>query len=222
MQRTADFHYQITDTLLPQSKPIFDNATALDTAVDMFNPKTTLIQGPVHALLFQRQHLASWFLHRHQDLHVRQRERDKAQILQQSAPGRQRIRCGIGNPLVVGAPANGFAEKQDGQRRVDQKDILYRMILFLATVTLRLFSSVLGADDAPLRPIMGKRGRSGPGAGAVDGGVIGGDASADMATAPVAVSGTPSRCASSVRQRVGASPRARSATSKAGSRTWIH
>jgi hypothetical protein len=44
MQRTADFHHQITDARLPQSKPIFDNATALDTAVDMLNPKAALIQ----------------------------------------------------------------------------------------------------------------------------------------------------------------------------------
>ena len=52
-------------------------------------------------------------------------------------------------------PANGFAEEKDDQWRVDQKDIFYRVILFLATVTFGLFSSVLGADDAPFRPIMG-------------------------------------------------------------------
>jgi hypothetical protein len=38
MQRTAEFHHQIADAVLPQSKPIFDNATALDAAVDMLNP----------------------------------------------------------------------------------------------------------------------------------------------------------------------------------------
>jgi hypothetical protein len=32
------------------------------------------------------------------------------------------------------------------------------MVFFLATVTVRLFSRVLGADDAPLRPVMSKRG----------------------------------------------------------------
>jgi hypothetical protein len=44
MQRTADFHYSIADALLPQPKPIFDNATALDTAIDMLNPKPALVQ----------------------------------------------------------------------------------------------------------------------------------------------------------------------------------
>jgi len=121
----------------------------------------------------------------------------------------------------VDVPANGFAEKKDDQRRVDQKDIFYRVILFLATVTFRLFSSVLGADDAPFRSVMGKRGESGPATGAASGGDTGRGSSGDAATTATA-SGTPSRRASAVRERVGASPRSRSAASNAGRRTWIH
>src|SRR3954452_25416637 len=81
MQRTADFHHPIADALLPQPKPVFDNATALDTAIDMLNPETALIQRPIYPLLIRRQHLGPWFLHGHEDLHVRQRERHKTQIL---------------------------------------------------------------------------------------------------------------------------------------------
>ena len=55
------------------------------------------------------------------------------------------------------AAANGVAEEQDEERGIDQQDVLYRMILFLATVTVRLFSRVLGADNASFRPVMGKR-----------------------------------------------------------------
>ena len=51
----------------------------------------------------------------------------------------------------------GVAEEQDNERGIDQQDVLYRMVLFLATVTVRLFSRVLGADNAPFRPVMGKR-----------------------------------------------------------------
>ena len=32
MQGTADFHYEITDALLPQADPVFDDAATLDTA----------------------------------------------------------------------------------------------------------------------------------------------------------------------------------------------
>jgi hypothetical protein len=39
------------------------------------------MQRLVYSLLIQRQQLTSWFLQRHEDLHSRQRERYKAQIL---------------------------------------------------------------------------------------------------------------------------------------------
>src|SRR5712692_7815642 len=38
MQGTAQFHHQIADALFPQPEPVFDNATALHTAVDMLDP----------------------------------------------------------------------------------------------------------------------------------------------------------------------------------------
>jgi len=33
VQGAAEFHHQIADTLLPQAQPVFDDPTALDTAV---------------------------------------------------------------------------------------------------------------------------------------------------------------------------------------------
>jgi hypothetical protein len=38
VQGAAEFHYQITDALLPQTNAIFHDATALHTAVDVLNP----------------------------------------------------------------------------------------------------------------------------------------------------------------------------------------
>ena len=55
------------------------------------------------------------------------------------------------------AAPDSFAEKDDEEQGIDQQDVLYRVVLFLATVTLGLFSRVLGADDAPFRPVMRKR-----------------------------------------------------------------
>jgi hypothetical protein len=97
------------------------------------------------------------------------------------------------------AAAVGVAEKEEEEQGMDQQDIFYRMVLCLATLTLRLFSRVWGADAAPCRPIMGTRGDT-------DG----------------AAAETPSRWASAVRERAGASPRARHAASSAGKRTWTH
>src|SRR5713101_3921591 len=81
MQGTTDFHHQIADTRLPQTDPVFDNAAALHTAVDVLDPEPALVQGLVGPLLLQRELLAAGFLGRHEDLHLRERERQEAQIL---------------------------------------------------------------------------------------------------------------------------------------------
>ena len=51
------------------------------------------------------------------------------------------------------------AQKEDDKQGVDQQDIFDRMVLFLAAITVRLCSRVLGTDDTPFRPVRGKRGR---------------------------------------------------------------
>ena len=59
MQGTTDFHHDIADTLLPQADAVFDNATALDTPVDMLNPQPTAVQRLVRHVLCQRELLAA-------------------------------------------------------------------------------------------------------------------------------------------------------------------
>ena len=88
MQGTAEFHDQIADTFLPQADAVFDDATALHAAVDMFDPPPAVVQGLVGALLLSRQLLAAWFLSGHEDRHLGQGKRQEAQILQQSAASR--------------------------------------------------------------------------------------------------------------------------------------
>jgi len=113
----------------------------------------------------------------------------------------------------MGAAAIGVTEKKDDEQGIDQQDIFYRMILFLAAITRGLFKRVLGADDAPLRPVMGKRGEAGAGVGSSSSGVT---------TAAASASETPRRWARAVRERAGAAPRVRRAASSAGRSTWIH
>ena len=47
-------------------------------------------------------------------------------------------------------------QKQDGEGGIDQQDIFYRMVFFLAALTRGLFKRVLGVNDPPFRPVMGK------------------------------------------------------------------
>jgi len=51
MQGTAQGHRQIADALLPQTAPVFDAATALDTAMDRVDPQPTLVRRPGGQLL---------------------------------------------------------------------------------------------------------------------------------------------------------------------------
>jgi hypothetical protein len=83
VQGTAEFHHQITDTCFPQTDPVFHNATTLHATVDMLNPQSTLVQRLVGSVLLPRELLTAGFLGRHQDLDLREREGQEAEILQQ-------------------------------------------------------------------------------------------------------------------------------------------
>jgi hypothetical protein len=220
MQGTTEFHDQIADAVLPQPDPVFDDAAPLDAAVHMLDPQPTVVQSLVGQVLVQRQLLAAGFLRRHEDLHLRERERQEAQILQQPAPGGQGIRRRVGHGLVMGAATVGVAQKEDEEQRIDEQDIFDGVVLFLPAITVGLFNRVLGADDAPFRPIMGKRGEAGAAAGTATTGA--GASSGGTTTVAASASATPSRCASAASERVGASPRVRSAASSTGKSTWIH
>jgi hypothetical protein len=54
--------------------------------------------------------------------------------------------------------AIGVAQKEDREEGIDEQDVFDCVILFLAAITVRLFNRVLGADNAPFRPVMGTRG----------------------------------------------------------------
>src|SRR5260370_26652075 len=107
----------------------------------------------------------------------------------------------------MGGAAGGIAQKEDDEQGIDQQAIFDRVVFFLPAITVRLCRRVLGADDAPLGAVMGKRGD----AGAVARGT--GSSSRRATTVAASASETPSRCARAVRERAGASPRARSAAS---------
>jgi hypothetical protein len=116
------------------------------------------------------------------------------------------------------AASEGLAQEEDGEEGIDEQDIFDCMVLFLAALTCGLCRRVLGADDASFGPVMGTRGDAGAAAGAV---ARGAGAASGATTVAASASETPSRWARAVRERAGASPRARSAASSAGKRTCI-
>ena len=90
------------------------DATAFDTAVDMFDAQPALGERVIRRVLLSCQLLAAWFLRRHEDCHLGERERQKAQILQQPAPRGQGIRGRVGNALVMDAAIVSGTNFADG------------------------------------------------------------------------------------------------------------
>ena len=136
VEGTAAFHHAIANAVLPQAEPVLHDATARDTAVDMLDPQPTLAERLVRPLLLPCALLAAWLLGRHEDLHLGQRERQKAQILQQPAPCGYGIGGRVGNALVVDTAAIRVVQKEDEEQGVDEEDIFYRIVFFLAAINL--------------------------------------------------------------------------------------
>jgi hypothetical protein len=216
MQRTADFHDQITDAGLPEAAGVVDDAAAFDAAVDMLDARTPAGNPPIRGFLLAREGPAPRLLRRHDQLHLVEREGQEAEILEQAAARRQRVRGRLGNALIMSAPGIGLTQKEDRERGIDQQHVFHRVACFLATRTARLLRRILGALDAPFGPIVPNRGEVGAGAGtAADAG--GGSGGTAMAVA--SASATPRRVAHSATDRLGASPRVRSVACRTTNRT---
>jgi len=137
-----------------------DDAAALDAAVHMLDADTPAGNAPIGGFLRACEGAPPRLLRRHDHFDLRERKRQKAEILEQPAPRGQGIRGPIGNPLIVGASSIGFTEKENRECRVDQQHVFDRVVLFLAAITARLLNRILGALDAPFGPVMPKRGEA--------------------------------------------------------------
>ena len=215
MQGTTDLHHEIADALLPQADPVFDDTATLDTAIDMLDPEPPLVERLVGQVLLQGQLPTAGLLRRHEDLHLREREGQETEILQQPTPGRERVGGGLRDTQIMGTAAVGAAQKEDDEHGIDEQDIFDSVVLFLPAITVGLFKRVLGADDAPLGAVVGKRGDAGAAVGTALPGV-GSSSNSGVTTVAASASETPSRCARAVKERAGASPRVRNAASSGG------
>jgi hypothetical protein len=216
MQGAADFHNAIANARLPEAAGVVDDAATLDAAVDVLNAHAAAGDTPIRRFLHPCESPASRRPGRHDDLHLIERKRQEAQVLEQAAAWGQGIRRGIGHSLIVRAAGIRLTQKADCERGVDQQDVFDRVACFLAAITARLLTRVLGALDAPFAAIMAKRGEAGAGASGSAG--VGGSG-VGTTTAAASASVSPRRFASSAKDRVGASPSARSVACSTAKRT---
>jgi len=184
-----------------------DDAAALDTAVDVLDAHAATRDAPIRRFLRACELPSSRLAGRHDDFDLIEGKGQEAQILEQPATRWQGIRGPICNPLIVGAAGIGLTEKENRECRVDQQHVFDRVVLFLAAITARLLSRILGALDAPFGAVVPKRGEAGAGS------FVGSTRAAASASA------IPRRMAKSVKERVGASPSVRSVARRTTKRT---
>src|SRR5215470_17647907 len=113
VQGTTKFHHQITDAFFPQTDAVFDDATTLDTAVDMLDPQPPLVERLVGPLLLQGQLRTAWLLRRHEEFHLRERERQEAQLLQQPTPSWEWVGGCLSDAQVMDTATVGGAQQED-------------------------------------------------------------------------------------------------------------
>ena len=216
LQGTAQCHHQSADRLLPQAEPVCHAPAALDPAVDVLEPPPPLGPRLVRPLLLEGALLAAGLLRGHAARPRRERAGQAAARRHARAPGRHGRRWRRGEAQGMPTAAVGVAQQEKGAAGLDQQAIFDRVRLGLPALTLRLYRRGLGADAASCGPVLGPRGEAGAAAATRSRAA---DASASGATTEApAVAETPRRGARAVRERAGASPRARRAPSSAGKR----
>jgi hypothetical protein len=85
----------------------------------------------VGQVLLQGQLPTAGLLRRHEDRHLREREGQEAQILQQPTPRREWVGSGLRNAQIMGTATVGVAQKEDDEQSIDEQDILDGVIFFL-------------------------------------------------------------------------------------------
>jgi hypothetical protein len=222
MQRTADFHDPSADPRLSQATDSVDDAAALAAAVDVLDAHTSAGDAPLRRVLGPRElaspRLPGW----PEDVHLRKRKRQNAQGLEHPAPRRHGVRGRLRPPLIGGAAGIGRTQTEARERRIDQQHVFAGVALFLAAITARWLRRILGAREAPLGPLVAKRGEAGAGTGTVDGSNIGDDSAVGATMGAASASATPRRWANAVNDRVGASPSVRNVARRITKRTCLH
>ena len=209
MQGTTNFHDLITHPAAQQTTDVFEDTTAFDTPVDMFNGHSTACQRLIDRLLLSGEFPSPWLFGRHLDDDPFQGESKKSEVLQEVAALRQGIGGGIGDALIMDAAWMGGAEKLDRELLIHQHYIFHGVTFFLAALLAFLLICVFGALNASFGSIM-----------AIRGGLAGLTASGSMGS--IGTSSSPKRCAKDSIERAGASPSLLNVICKTGNNVWIH
>jgi hypothetical protein len=147
----------------PIAPPIWllANASHLDTTVDGLDVHTPASHAAIGSFVRAREGPAPRLLRRQDHRDLRARKRQDAQILEPLTARRPGLGCRLRHPLIVGTARRGVTQTQARQPGIDQPHVFHRVARFLAAITARLLSRILGTLDTPFGAIVPHRGEAG-------------------------------------------------------------
>ena len=220
MPCAANFHDQVADARLPEAAGVVDHAAARAATVDVFDAHAATGKASMGRVLVAREGSPPRRLRRHAELALIERARQDAQLLAPPTARGEGSGGGRRHPLAVGTPGRGRTPDEHGEPGVDPPHMVDGVARFLAAITARRRRRSVGTPAAPGGALRPNRGEGGAGAAAGVGRSAGGGGSCPGTTSALAsVSVTPRRFASSVTDRVGASPSAHSVACRTVNKT---
>jgi len=78
------------------------------------------VEHLIGQVLLQGELRTAGLLRRHEDLYLREREGQEAQILQQPTPGRERVGGGLRDAQIMDPTAVRVAQEEDDEERIDE------------------------------------------------------------------------------------------------------
>ena len=124
MQTTANVHHHIASPCFPQPDRLFEHTAAFDTAVDLFDAHAPPRDLAGSLFLLRRSLLPTWLLRRLDDVYSIQRERVKAQVLQQVTPCGKWRRRRVHHARILDTSLLGLTQEQHAPSGLDQQDVL--------------------------------------------------------------------------------------------------
>ena len=85
----------------------------------MLDPQSALVERLIGQVLLQGQLPTAGLLRWHEDRHLREREGQEAQILQQPTPSREWVGGGLSDAQIMDTATVGVAQKEDDEQSID-------------------------------------------------------------------------------------------------------
>jgi hypothetical protein len=130
VEATTNIHQGIESIVGKTGASVAENTASFHATVNVLDPNPATRNIAIRLFLHLTQLLTAGFFLRLDDVDVVQFETLKAEILQQLAVLRQRIRGSIGDALIVKRTGHSSTQKNDAERSIYKQEVLDTLTFF--------------------------------------------------------------------------------------------